>query len=57
MRSIDVAFVMVVDALKSLREFTRSLRLGMKSLHVSCTNVLIGLHLVYMTQLKGCVKE
>lgn len=50
MRSIDGLFVGVIDALKSLREFTRSLRLGMKSLHVSCTNVLIGLHLVYMTR-------
>jgi len=57
MRSIDGAFVMVISVPKSLHGFTFGLHLGVKSLHASYTNVLIGLHLVYMTQWKGCVKE
>jgi len=50
MRSIDGAFVMVIDAPKSLHSFTFGLHSGVKSLHASYTNVLIGLHLVYMTR-------
>lgn len=50
MRLIDGAFVGVIDAPKSLHGFTFGLHLGVKSLHASYTNVLIDLHLVYMTR-------
>lgn len=50
MRSIGGAFVVVIDVLKSLHSFTFGLHAGVKSLHASYTNVLIGLHLVYMTR-------
>ncbi len=48
MRSIGGAFVVAIDVLKSLHGFTFGLHSDMKSLHASYTNVLIGLHLVYM---------
>lgn len=50
MRSIGGVFVGVINVPKSLHSFTFGLHSGMKNLHASCTNVLIGLHLVYMTR-------
>lgn len=55
MRSIGGAFVVAIDVLKSLHGFTFGLHSDMKSLHASYTNVLIGLHLVYMKPWKGRV--